>query len=59
MLGLLQLEQVLMMELQVAERREPPGVIPELPTELPCPRIGSDLRKTSRILWSPAPALHC
>jgi len=28
-------------ELQAAERREPPGVIPDLPTELPCPRIGS------------------
>jgi hypothetical protein len=30
-----------MVEIQAAERREPPGVIPDLPTELPCPRIGS------------------
>ncbi len=30
-----------MVEIQAAERRELPGVIPELPTELPCPRIGS------------------
>jgi hypothetical protein len=30
-----------MVELQAAECREPPGVIPELPTELPGPRIGS------------------
>ena len=30
-----------MVEIQAAERREPPGVIPELPTELPGPRIGS------------------
>ena len=31
-----------MVELQAAERRKLPGIIPELPTELPCPRIGSD-----------------
>ena len=30
-----------MVEIQAAERREPPGVIPELPTELPGPGIGS------------------
>ena len=30
-----------MVELQAAERRELPGVIPELPTEFPYPRIGS------------------
>ena len=30
-----------MVELQAAERRELPGVILELPTELPGPRIGS------------------
>ena len=30
-----------MVEIQAAKRREPPGVIPELPTELPGPRIGS------------------
>jgi len=30
-----------MVELQAAERRELPGVIPELPTELRRPRIGS------------------
>ena len=41
MLRLLHLEQVLVVELQAAKRRELPGVIPELPTELPCPRIGS------------------
>jgi hypothetical protein len=40
MLGLLHLEQVRMMELQAAERCEPPGAIPELPTEFPYPRIG-------------------
>ena len=37
----LYLEQVHMVEHQAAERREPPGMIPELPTELPGPRIGS------------------
>ena len=30
-----------MVELQAAERRELQGVIPELPTKLPRPRIGS------------------
>ena len=30
-----------MVELQAAERRETPGVIPELLAELPDPRIGS------------------
>ena len=30
-----------MVELQTAERRETPGVIPELLTEFPRPRIGS------------------
>ena len=30
-----------MVDHQTAERRELPGVIPELLTELPCPRIGS------------------
>jgi hypothetical protein len=29
-----------MVEVQAAERRELAGVIPELPTELPRPRIG-------------------
>ena len=41
MLRLLHLEQVLMVELQAAEGRELAGVIPELPTELSGPRIGS------------------
>jgi hypothetical protein len=41
MLRFLHLVKILMVEHQAAERREPPGVIPELPTELPCPRIGS------------------
>src|ERR1700730_3992067 len=30
-----------MVEIQAAERCEPPGIIIELPTELPRPRIGS------------------
>jgi hypothetical protein len=30
-----------MVERQAAERREPPGMIPELPTELQRPRIDS------------------
>ena len=30
-----------MVKIQAAERREPPGVIPELPTELAGPGIGS------------------
>jgi hypothetical protein len=30
-----------MVKLKAAERREPPGVTPELLTELPGPRIGS------------------
>src|SRR5207248_6068701 len=30
-----------MVDLQASEHREPPGVIPELLTELPCSRIGS------------------
>ena len=30
-----------MVKIQAAERREPPGVIPELPTELRYARIGS------------------
>jgi hypothetical protein len=30
-----------MVKIQAAERREPPGVIPESPTEFPRPRIGS------------------
>jgi hypothetical protein len=30
-----------MVEHQAAERRELAGIITELPTELPCPRIGS------------------
>ncbi len=30
-----------MVEIQATERRELAGVIPELPTELPRPRIGS------------------
>jgi hypothetical protein len=41
MLGFLHLGSIQMVELQAAERHEPPGVIPELPTELPGPRIGS------------------
>ena len=41
MLGLVHLGSIHMVELQAAERREPPGVIPELPTEFPSPRIGS------------------
>ena len=45
MLRLLHLEQVQMVELQAAERREPPGIIPELPTELRRPRVGpADVR---------------
>jgi len=41
MLGLLHLRSIQMVELQAAERHEPPGVIPELSTELPGPCIGS------------------
>jgi hypothetical protein len=41
MLGLLQLEQVQMVEHQAAEHCEPPGVIPDLPSELQRPGIGS------------------
>ena len=40
MLRLLQLEEVRMVALQAAERRDFPGKIPELPTQLPGPRIG-------------------
>jgi hypothetical protein len=38
---LLHLEQVQIMEHQAAKRREPPGIIPKLLTELRCVRIGS------------------
>ena len=41
MLRLFHLEQVHMVELQAAERREFPGIVIELPTEFPGPRIGS------------------
>jgi hypothetical protein len=41
MLGLLQLEQVQMVEHRAAERCEPPGVIPDVPSELQRPGIGS------------------
>ena len=41
MLGLLHLGSAQMVELQAAERHETPGLIPELPTELPGPCIGS------------------
>jgi len=41
MLGLLHLGSIQMVEHQAAECCEPPGVIPELLTELPGPRIGS------------------
>jgi hypothetical protein len=41
MLGILHLGQVQVVEKQAAEHCEPPGVIPELPTELQRPRIGS------------------
>ena len=41
MLRLLHLEKGLMVQMQATKRRELPGMIPELPTELQRPRIDS------------------